>query len=147
MGGEETKKGRKMEVLCKGEKRKVREPETHQLWGQKGVNLGEKQNLREKTCLLQGNDLPHNNLPQSPYTHKTQYKTSCTVQFSSVAQSCPTLCDPMNCSTPGLPVHHHLPEFTQTHVPQISDAIQPSHPLSSPSPPAFNLSQHQGLFQ
>ena len=68
-----------------------------------------------------------------------------TVQFSSVAQSCPTLCDPMNCSTPGLPVHHQLPEFTQTHVPRVSDAIQPSHPLSSPSPPAFNLSQHQGL--
>ena len=59
------------------------------------------------------------------------------VQFSSVAQSCPTLCDPMNCSTPGLPVHHQLPEFTQTHVHCVSDAIQPSHPLSSPSPPAF----------
>ena len=68
------------------------------------------------------------------------------VQFSSVAQSCPTLCDPMNC-TPGLPVHHQLPEFTQTHVHWVSDAIHPSHPLSSPSPPAFNLSQHQGLFQ
>ena len=66
------------------------------------------------------------------------------VQFSSVAQSCPTLFDPMNCSTPGLPVHHQLPEFTQTHV---CDAIQPSHPLSSPSPPAPNLSQHQSLFQ
>ena len=58
------------------------------------------------------------------------------VQFSSVAQSCPTLCDPMNCSTPGLPVHHHLPEFTQTHIHRVGDAIQPSHPLSSPSPPA-----------
>ena len=58
------------------------------------------------------------------------------VQFSSIAQSCPTLCDPMNRSTPGLPVHHQLPEFTQTHVHRISDAIQPSHPLSSPSPPA-----------
>ena len=69
------------------------------------------------------------------------------VQFSSVAQSCPTLCDPMNCSTPGLPVHHQLPEFTQTHVHWVGDAIQPSHPLSSPSPPALNLSQHQGLFQ
>ena len=64
------------------------------------------------------------------------------VQFSSVAQSCPTLCDPMNCSTPGLPVHHQLPEFTQTHVHQVRDAIQPSHPLSSPSPPAPNPSQH-----
>ena len=69
------------------------------------------------------------------------------VQFSSVAQSCPTLCEPMNRSTPGLPVHHQLPEFTQTHVHRVSDAIQPSYPLLSPSPPALNLSQHQGLFQ
>ena len=68
-------------------------------------------------------------------------------QFSSVAQSCPTPCDPMNCSTPGLPVHHQLLEFTQTHVRWVSDTIQPSHPLSSPSPPALNLSQYQGLFQ
>ena len=68
-------------------------------------------------------------------------------QFSSVAQSCPTLCDPMNRSTPGLPVHHQLPEFTQTHVHRVSEAIQPSHPLSSPSPPALNPSKHQGLFQ
>ena len=67
--------------------------------------------------------------------------------FSSVAQSCPTLCDPMNSSTPGLPVHHQLPEFTQTHVHRVSDAIQPSHPLLSPSPPAPNPSQHQSLFQ
>ena len=65
--------------------------------------------------------------------------------FSSVAQSCPTLCDPMDCSTPGLPVHHQLPEFTQTHVHWVGDVIQPSHPLSSPSPPAFNLSQHQSF--
>ena len=69
------------------------------------------------------------------------------VQFSSVAQSCPTLCDPMNCSTPGLPVHHQLLEFTQTHIHRVSDAIQPSHPLSSPSPPAPKPSQHQSLFQ
>ena len=68
-------------------------------------------------------------------------------QLSSVAQSCPTLCDPMNRSTPGLPVHHQLPEFTQTHVHRVSDAIQPSHPQSSPSPPAPNPSQHQSLFQ
>ena len=67
--------------------------------------------------------------------------------FSSVAQSCPTLCDPTNRSTPGLPVHHQLPEFTQTHVHRISDAMQPSHPLSSPFPPAPNPSQPQGLFQ
>ena len=69
------------------------------------------------------------------------------VQFSSVAQSCLTLYNPMNCSTPGLPVHHHLLEFTQTHVHRVSDAIQPSHPLSSPSPPALNPSQHQSVFQ
>ena len=69
------------------------------------------------------------------------------VQFSSVTQSCLTLCDPMDCSTPGLPVHHQLLEFTQTHVHQVGDTIQPSHPLSSPSPPTFNLSQHQGLFK
>ena len=69
------------------------------------------------------------------------------VQFSSVAQLCPTLCNSMNQSTPGLPVHHQLPEFTQTHVHQVGDAFQPAHPLSSPSPPAPNPSQHQGLFQ
>ena len=69
------------------------------------------------------------------------------IQFSSVAQSCPTLCNPMNLSMPGLPVHHHLPEFIQTHVHLVSDAIQPSHPLSFPFPPAPNPSQHQGLFQ
>ena len=68
-------------------------------------------------------------------------------QFGSVAQSCPTLCNPMNRSMPGLPVHHQLPEFTQIHVHQLGDAIQPSHPQSSPSPPAPNPSQHQGLFQ
>ena len=67
------------------------------------------------------------------------------VQFSSVAQSCLTLCDPMNCSIQGFPVHRQLPEFTQTHVHRVSDAIQPSHPLSSPSPPAPNPSQHQSL--
>ena len=66
--------------------------------------------------------------------------------FSSVTQSCPTLFDLMNCSTPGLPVYHQLPEFTQTHVHQVSDATQPSHPLSSPSPLAPNPSQHQSLF-
>ena len=71
------------------------------------------------------------------------------LQFSSVQslKSCLTLCDPMNRSTPGLPVHHQLPEFTQTHVHRVGDAIQPSHPLSSPSPPAPNPSQHQSLFQ
>ena len=68
-------------------------------------------------------------------------------QFSSVAQLCPTLCDPMDCSMLGFPVHHQLPELTQTHVHQVGEAIQPSHLLSSPSLPAFNLSQNQGLIQ
>ena len=69
------------------------------------------------------------------------------IQFSSLTQLCPTLCNPMNRSTPGLPVHHQLPEFTETHVHQVSDAIQPSHPLSSPFPPVTNPSHHQSLFQ
>ena len=81
------------------------------------------------------------------FGHTKRCPTLVIIQFSSAAQSCPTLCDPMNRSTPGLPVHHHLPEFTQTCVHWVSDAIQPSHPLSSPSPPALNLSQDQGLFQ
>ena len=68
-------------------------------------------------------------------------------QFSLVAQLCPILCDPMDCSTPGFPVHHQFPELTQTHVHRVGDAIQPSHPLSCPSPPTFNLSQYHGLFQ
>ena len=75
-----------------------------------------------------------------------KYKFS-SVKFSSVAQSCPTLCDPVNCSMPVLPVHHQYPEFTQTRVHRVCDAIQPSHPLSSPSPPAPNPSQPQSLFQ
>ena len=75
------------------------------------------------------------------------YIDSSSVQFSSVTQSCLTLCDPMDCNTPGLPVHHQLLEFTQTHVHWVSDANQPSHPLSSLSPPALNLCQHQGLFK
>ncbi|CAN0413196.1 unnamed protein product [Rangifer tarandus platyrhynchus] len=69
------------------------------------------------------------------------------LQFSSISQSCPTLCNPMSSTTPGLPVQHQLPETTQTHTHRISDAIQPSYPLSSPSPPALNLSQHQSLFK
>ena len=81
-------------------------------------------------------------------TERVTWKlTFSSVQFSSVSQSCLTLCNPMNCSTPGLPVHHQLSEFTQTHVHWVSDAIQPCHRLSSPSPPAPNPSQHQSLFQ
>ena len=79
-------------------------------------------------------------LNQSPKPRKSD-------EIRSVAQSCPTLCDPMNCSTPGLPVQHRLPEFTQTHIHRVGDAIQPSHPLSSPSPLAPNPSQQQSLFQ
>ena len=79
--------------------------------------------------------------------HRNVKLTGDRYQFSSVTQSCLTLCNPMNCSTTGLPVHHQLPEFTQTHVHPVGDAIQPSHPLSSPSPPAPNPSQHQSLFQ
>ena len=86
----------------------------------------------------------------SLYLQRSHEKTTHSIaqfSFSSVAQSCPTLCDPMNRSTPGLPVHHPLPEFTQTHVHRARDAIQPSHPGSSPSLPAPNPSQHQSLFQ
>ena len=86
---------------------------------------------------------PQHHTPAHFYQRVIQFSS---VQFSSVAQSCPTLCDPMNCSTPGLPVHHQHLEFTQTHIHRVSDAIQPSHPLSSPSL-APNPSQHQRLFQ
>ena len=89
----------------------------------------------------QSNILISKALNHIPYSH-SHVLTFNSVQFSSVAQSCPTLCNPMNCSTPGLPVHHHLPEFTQTHVHRAGDAIQPSHPLLSPIPPAPNPSQH-----
>ena len=85
----------------------------------------------------------HSPLPSPPASGKQCFR----YQFSSVAQLCPTLRDPMNRSTPGLPVHHQLREFTQTHVHRVSDAIQPSHPLLSPSPPTPNPSQHQSLFQ
>ena len=81
------------------------------------------------------------------YIFKGRCMLFSSVKFSSVIQSCLTLCDPMNCSMPGLSVHHQLPEFTQTYVHRVGDAIQPSHPLSSPSPPAPNPSQHQRLFQ
>ena len=89
------------------------------------------------------NCIPIKQFPISP----SPQPLDSSVLFSSVTQSCLTLCLPMDCSTPGLPVHHQLPELAQTHVHWVSDAIQPSHPLSSPSPPAFNLSQHQGLFK
>ena len=81
----------------------------------------------------------------APFSEREQLIAPDHNQFSSVAQLCSTLCDPMNLSTPGLPVHHQLPEFTQTYGHQVGDAIQPSHPLSSPSPPAPNPSQHQSF--
>ena len=102
---------------------------------------------REATAVRRPGTTPRESGPAHRNQRKPQVATKASVQFSSVTQSCPTLCDPMDCSTPGLPVHHQLPEFTQTHVHRVSDAIQPSHPLSSPSPSAFNLSQHQGLFK
>ena len=82
----------------------------------------------------------------SSFTFNT-LKCEFVLAFSSVAQSCPTLFNPMDCSMPGFPVHYQLPKLPQTHVHWVSDAIQSSHPLSSPFPPAFNLSQNQGLFQ
>ena len=90
---------------------------------------------------------PQVSLWLGPKLQKQYLTCISSVQFSSVAQSCLTLCNPMNCSTLGLPVHHQLPEFTQTHIHRVGDAIQPSHPLLSPSPPAPKTSQHQGLFQ
>ena len=94
----------------------------------------------------EGRPSTFSNLTAENLVHKDQFTCS-TRQFSSVTQSCPTLCDPMDCSRPGLPVHHQLLEPTQTHVHLVGDAIQPPHPLLSPSPPALNLSQHQSLFQ
>ena len=92
--------------------------------------------------------IAESDMTEQPSTHALVFICRCiSVQFSSVTQLCPTLCDPMNRSTPGLPVHHQLPEFTQTHVHRVGDAIQPSHPLSCPPPPAPNPSQRQGLFQ
>ena len=102
--------------------------------------------LSSSQCYQGPSSCPGQKLTINPISLFTLYHIT-TVQFSSVAQSCPTLCDPMGCSTPGLPVQHQLPLFTQTHVHWVGDAIQPSHPLSSPSLPALNLSQHQGLFQ
>ena len=115
------------------------------------------QSGRKLRCLLSGHWSDHrgstlvtsskpNYLPKAIHLIPSYWGFS-SVQFSSVAQSCPTLCDPMDCSMPGLPVHHQLLEFTQTHVHWVNDAIQPSHPLSSPSHPTFNLFQHQGLFK
>ena len=99
-----------------------------------------------KSLLMKVKEESETGLKLNTQKTKIMASSSHSVQFSSVTQSCPILCDPMNCSTPGLPVHHQLPEFTQTHVHRFGDAFQPSHPLSSPSP-APNPSKHQGLFQ
>ena len=101
-----------------------------------------------RICLECGSSFPYEGSRGMPNLHQTNVSAClCSFDFGSVAQPCPTFCDPMNRSMPGLPVCHQLPEFTQTHVHQVGDAIQPSHPLSSPSPPAPNPSQHEGLFQ
>ena len=89
----------------------------------------------------------YNSFIQKPWTENSPNDTNKKVQFSSVTQSCPALCDPMDCSIPGFPVHHELLELAQTHVHWIGDAVQPSHPLSSPPPSIFKLSQQQSLFQ
>ena len=121
--------------------------------------------LQQTDCLLKGNPIlpvawaknlevifdwpllltPRLSMVSDLSSEYTQNHAS--VQYSSIIQSCPTLCEPMNCSMPGLPIHHQLPEFTQTHVHWVGDTIQPSHPLSSLSSPALNLSQHQGLLK
>ena len=103
--------------------------------------------LKSKKKALTGKTLERKSHQREKLKHK-QVKicsTSHSVQLRSVTQSCPTLCDPMNCSTPGLPVHHQLLEFTQTHIHRVGDAIQPSHPLLSPSPPVPSPSQHQSF--
>ena len=119
------------------------------LWDSPGKNTGVgSHSLLQAIFPTQGSNpsLLHSRQMLYHLSHQGSQIVS-SVQFSSVAQLCPTLCDPMNCSTPGLPVHHQLPEFTQTHVHRVRDAIQPSHSLSSPSPPAPNPSQHQSLSQ
>ena len=115
---------------------------------QRSINPGDAQGLQSRVrnredWRSQGSESLKHRRCIFLYPHSTVFDTS--VQFSSVAQSWPTLCNPTNRSTPGLPVHHHLPEFTQTHVHRVSDAIQSSHPLSSPSPPTPNPSQYQSF--
>ena len=116
---------------------------------QRGDRVPGEEQARWLPCGVQRlpSGVPGTNIPPAPPPpHCSHGLGEGGMHFSSV-QSCPTLCDPMDYSTPDLPVHHQLPELTQAHVHLVGDAIQPSHPLSCPSPPAFNLSQHQGLFQ
>ena len=121
-------------------------PQVHSLKSLQFVSSSQSSWLTAQWLLHSFKNLP-SLYPTSSFSLLLHLLISFFHQMRSVAQSCPTLCDPMNRSTPGLPVHHQLPEFTQTHVHQVSDAIQPSHPLSSPSPLAPNPSQHQSLFQ
>ena len=117
-------------------------------WGHKELDTTEQ--LNNNNCFYKKNCAAPGNLTFMwllSYTHPKEFVGIYSVQFSSVTQSCPTLCNPMDCSTPGLPVHHQLLEFTKNHVHWVGDAIQPSHPLLSSSPPAHNPSQHQSLFQ
>ena len=121
-------------------------------WGQlneSNINYQVIKNILKKKKCKKAKWLPEETLQiaEKRREEKGKGEKESSVQFSSVAQSCPTRCDPMNRSMPGLPVHHQLPEFTQTHVHWVGDAVQPSHPLSSPSPPALNPSQHHSLFQ
>ena len=121
-------------------------------WNHKNSLKTSVQNNCQEASLTSANNIRNKRdlllcFSKSSFLLPTPHDIYSSVQFSSVAQSCTTLCDPMNCSTPGLPVHHQLPEFTQTHVHQVSDATQPSHPLSSSSPPVPNHSQHQSPFQ
>ena len=121
-------------------------------WGQlneSNINYQVIKNILKKKKCKKAKWLPEETLQiaEKRREEKGKGEKERSVQFSSVAQSCPTRCDPMNRSMPGLPVHHQLPEYTQTHVHWVSDAVQPSHPLSSPSPPALNPSQHHSLFQ
>ena len=110
-------------------------------WNVRSMNQGKLEVVKQERARVNVDIL---GISELKWTRMGEFNS---VQFSSVAQSCPTLCNPMNRSTPGLPAHHQLPEFTQTHVHRVSDTIQPSHPLSSPSPPAPNPSKHQSLFQ
>ena len=122
----------------------MRAKDTSMLWGDT-----QGRRSRDKGGRDRSDAVTSQRIPKTASNHRKlgKEKEGFPSPVSSVTQSCLTLWDPMDCSTPGLPVHHQLPELTQTHVLQVRDAIQPSHSLSSPSPPAFNLSWHQGLFQ